>query len=1083
MTPEEAAGAPDPATPDPATPGTPPAPGPSPASGQPPEGRHPALPGDPVRVSDVPEPRGGVAGPGGVLPEDPVGPRGGAGTWHGQGVSRRVVLGGAFGSMAVAAFPGGLDAAWAGAAWELDKRVSTPEQWRDFLERQDLLWARLPTVWHEGPFLGDGLLGSMVYKEPGANKVRFTTQHGRVQDHRPQFGSGFGTCRLPVGHLTLDPAGTITAVDWRLSLWDAELTGSITTTAGRITFTAFVHDELFVADATATGGEQVRWTFHPEAADSPREASEAPPSGYVRNPAWTTRTTGEVRQVLQALAGGGQTATAYRQSGGLLLLSVAHSFPSNTAAEAACLAKVRDAGPYQSLRSEHQAWWHAFYPKSFLSLPDERLQSFYWIQLYKTASATRAGGPVMATTGPWLEPTPWPGVWWNLNVQLEYWLIHGSNHLELDSVTTTLDRNRQRLVDNVPSAYRADSSGVGRSSDMFATRSVGTPGSGAEVGDLTWALHNVWLSYRHTMDDTLLRDTLFPLLRRAINYYLHFLRTEGDGRLHLPSTLSPEYPVVPPKDTNYDLALIRWGCQTLLDAAARLGVDDPLKPRWQSTLANLTPYPTDGNGYMIGASTPYSQSHRHYSHLMMIYPLYLVTWDQPASRTLIERSIARWHAVTGAHRGYSYTGAASMYASMGRGDTALGYLTCFFDPATSYPCRANTHYTEAGPVIETPLSASQSIHDMLCQSWGGVIRVFPAVPSAWPDVTLHDFRTQGAFLVSAVRQAGTTRFIRVRSLAGEPLKLRHGLPGPPTATLDDGTPAQVTDLGGGTVQIVLAKDREVLLHTGPRPPLVVDRAPISRPGARWGLPGTPSPPGRHEAENALISQGVVESNHAGFSGSGFVNLDNLVGSYVEFTVAAAGASTLTIGFANGTTSGRPMTVTVDGAAAGSLDFPPTGAWTTWRTVSLPARLGTKVRLTSATASGGPNLDYLDVAASGTDYQAEDAVITQGAVESNHAGFTGSGFVNLDNVVGSAAEFTVTGGGTRTITVRFANGTAVARPMDVLVDGVRAGALTFPPTGAWTTWHTLSLQAQLGTKIKLVSTSANGGPNLDKITIG
>jgi hypothetical protein len=442
----------------------------------------------------------------------------------------------------------------------------------------------------------------------------------------------------------------------------------------------------------------------------------------------------------------------------------------------------------------------------------------------------------MATSGPWLEPTPWPAVWWNLNVQLEYWLIHGFNHPELDALATTLRQNQEQLAANVPTAYRADSSGIGRSSDMFANREVGRPGTGAETGDLTWALHNVWLSYRHSMDKALLRDTIYPVLRRAINYYLHFLTPAADGRLHLPSTLSPEYPVVPPQDTNYDLALIRWGCQTLIESAELLAVDDELIPRWQEVLVKLTPYPVDDNGFMIGADTPYAQSHRHYSHLLMVYPLYLVNWDQPGSRDLIAKSVTHWHALTGAHRGYSYTGAASMYAMTGDGDTAITYLRKFFDPTTRYPCRANTHYTEAGPVIETPLSASQSLHDMFCQSWGGVIRVFPAVPSSWADATLHDFRTQGAFLVSAVRKAGVTRFIRIRSLAGEPLKLRHGLTGPLTVLLDDGTPAHTHDLGDGTLAIDLPRDREVLVYAGSRPDLVIAPVAVSEPGPAWGLP-------------------------------------------------------------------------------------------------------------------------------------------------------------------------------------------------------------------------------------------------------
>jgi alpha-L-fucosidase 2 len=762
-------------------------------------------------------------------------------------LSRRAAIGSAVGALALAALPQTAQAeqtvqtaqATAGPAlnaWRLDSRI----RWSEFLKNQDLIWGRVPKAWHEGPFLGDGLLGSMIYQEPGANAIRFTVQHAEVQDHRPEFGSGWGTCRLPVGHLTLDLAGAITAVDWRLDLWNAEFSGTVTTDKGKLSVSAFIHDELLVATARAEGEERVRWTFHPEAATSPRSTSEAPPAGYVANPPWTTQTTDGVEQVSQALLGGGQTATAYRVQDGTIVLGVAHSFPSTTGAQATALARVREARPYRILRSRHQRWWHDFYGKSFVSIPDQRLQSFHWIQLYKIASATRAGGPVMATTGPWLEPTPWPAVWWNLNVQLEYWLIHGSNHLELDSLTSTLDRNRQQLVDNVPAAYRADSAGVGRSSDMFANRGVGTPGSGAEVGDLTWALHNVWLSYRHTMDDKLLKQTLFPLLRRAINFYLHFLTPGSDGKLHLPKTLSPEYPITPPQDTNYDLALIRWGCQTLLDACARLKIDDPLETTWQDVLDKLVPYPADANGFMIGADTPYDQSHRHYSHLLMVYPLYLVNWDQPEQRELIEKSVVHWQSLTGAHRGYSYTGAASLYAMMGRGDTALDYLMGFFDPASRFPCRANTHYTESGPVIETPLSASQSIHDMLCQSWGGIVRIFPAIPSAWSDVALHDFRTQGAFLVSAVRQAGTTRFIRVRSLAGEPLRIKHGLPGKPVAVLDNGRPAHVKDLGDGILEITLDRNREVLLYTGARPKLTI--APVkAEPAEPWGLPPIPPP--------------------------------------------------------------------------------------------------------------------------------------------------------------------------------------------------------------------------------------------------
>jgi hypothetical protein len=121
-----------------------------------------------------------------------------------------------------------------------------------------------------------------------------------------------------------------------------------------------------------------------------------------------------------------------------------------------------------------------------------------------------------------------------------------------------------------------------------------------------------------------------------------------------------------------------------------------------------------------------------------------------------------------------------------------------------------------------------------------------------------------------------------------------------------------------------------------------------------------------QAESATISQGVVESNHAGYTGTGFVNLDNVVGSHVQFSVpaAAAGPATLTFRFANGTTTNRPMDITVNGTlVSDELAFAGTGAWTSWqdRTITATLVAGTNtVRATSTTVNGGPNLDRLRV---------------------------------------------------------------------------------------------------------------------------
>jgi hypothetical protein len=770
-------------------------------------------------------------------------------------ITRRAVLGGAAGGALAGALPATV--ALAGDDGHDDDRhggfLHDRVDWPGFLAGADLIWKRMPTTWYEGPFLGNGFLGSGIYAEPGANAVRFNVQHSQVQDHRPEFGSLFGLARLPIGYLTLEPVGAITAVDWRLDVWNAELTGTITTAAGSLALRAFVHStrSVLLVEVTPTDGEAAfKWTFHPAVAVSPRADpvwNKPPPAGYAANPAPTVKQHGDIQVIDQPLTAGGGHATAWREvirgRTRTLYAAVGWDFPADTA-ERRALSAIREPLPAARFARGHRDWWHDYYRKSFLSIPDARLQSFYWLQLYKVASAARKDAPAMATCGPWLENTPWPATWWNLNVQLEYWLIHGSNHLELDAVTREVSQYRQNLIDQVAAQYRFDSAGIPRTTDMTmlngagmgtAGFAVGIPGQNPptpEVGNLTWALHNIWLSYRHTMDERILRDVVYPLLTRTINYYRHFLFPGTDGKLHLPPTFSPEYGVDAP-DTNYDLALIRWGAKTLIDSAKLLRIDDPLIPEWQKLLDTLTPYPVDANGFMIGAGVPFAKSHRHYSHMLMVYPLYEITWEQPEFRTLIDTSLKHWVSFEGALQGYTFTGAASMSAQMLRGDDAAFYLgellRRFVQP--------NTMYKESGPVIETPLSGAQSIHDMLNQSWGGVIRVFPAVPATWPDVTVHNFRTQGAFLLSASRTGGATRWVRVASEAGSRCVLRTGITGPVTVRLHNGREPHWKQLPGGDLEIDLRCGQEaVVFPKGTRPDLTVAPVPVAIPGAPWGLP-------------------------------------------------------------------------------------------------------------------------------------------------------------------------------------------------------------------------------------------------------
>ena len=125
-------------------------------------------------------------------------------------------------------------------------------------------------------------------------------------------------------------------------------------------------------------------------------------------------------------------------------------------------------------------------------------------------------------------------------------------------------------------------------------------------------------------------------------------------------------------------------------------------------------------------------------------------------------------------------------------------------------------------------------------------------------------------------------------------------------------------------------------------------------------------PVRHEAETAPATcDGTIDSNHAGFSGSGFCNGNNAVGAAVQFTVnaAAAGTATIAIRYANGGTTNRPADIVVNGSTVQPASaFDPTGAWTTWATKTLSASLNggnNTIRVSPTTANGLANIDYLE----------------------------------------------------------------------------------------------------------------------------
>ena len=651
----------------------------------------------------------------------------------------------------------------------------------------------------------------------------------------------------------------------RLNLWDAEARGKVATDQGNIEFRTYVHatEPIMVIDLEATGAEkQARFVWEPASGQtspgiqSPVNAqSDSGKRKDPPNPPGTTSRDGEIEVFSQPRHAGGSFATAWQQvttpKGVRIYLSIADSFPKQTAAREA-LEAVRRASETDpdTLTASHREWWHALYPKSFVSIPDPRLESFYWIQIYKLASASRPDAGPVDLAGPWFrerDKSFYARIWWNLNIETLYLPVYKSNHLELgESLVRTLDEHRENFFDQAKNIWKCEEGAtVSHTSDRQGRRGNGHLSQDVYLnpGDFTWILHNYYQHYRYSMDHTLITDqkthAFFPLLRGSVNVYLSLLEKGADGRLHLAKLHSPEYGN--DTDTTYNLALLRWGLETLLSLNDRYKLNDPLAPKWQDTLVNLTDYPKDENGLKIGATMPFSKAHRHWSHMMMVHPLHTMDLEDPKNRELFIKTLRHWIALgTNTNDwdrilGWSHAAAASLYSAIGEGDNALDQI----HKHVNYKSVAsNTLFYDPWPCIEGSIVLNRSIQDLLIQSQNHLIQVFPAVPSTWKDAVFHDLRAEGAFLVSAERRDGRTRWVRIKSLAGEPCRIAPGLQGDVKATVE------FTALGQGKYSLKLAKGEEALLYIGDRPenPIIQPLEIATSQRNLWGLKSQPTAP-------------------------------------------------------------------------------------------------------------------------------------------------------------------------------------------------------------------------------------------------
>lgn len=461
--------------------------------------------------------------------------------------------------------------------------------------------------------------------------------------------------------------------------------------------------------------------------------------------------------------------------------------------------KINSLDAIELLERENIEYWHSFYPKSFFSIPDTKLEGLYWIQMYILGCTARPNGNPMTIGGVWTPDDGLPAFCgndfhWNMQQQGNLWPIYTSNRLECGFPTYDLiERCRPVLSKFCRDFFGCDGQFLTHCSDLDC-KPLYINQDHFEFCSLPWVCQLFWLHYKYSMDKQFLRDSVYPLMRDAVRPMIHNLVKGKDGKLHLPWTSSPEYHG--PQETfrfalgeepdwskrygpdaTIDLAFLRFLCESLIETVGILDMEDDEAKIWRHTLNNLAPFGLDGfGGLTVRGDLALTSSHRHFSHLFPIHPLHQITYDDPRDKEIIDKSILVINALGhGEWMGWSFPHMAAICIRAERITLARKILLDYVDKIineNTFHMQGMNHRCEMmmhenyGMTVEGNLMAASGIMDFACCSFNDEIRVFHYAPDAWDEASFWNFRTEGAFLVSASRKDNRTEFIQVVSETG-----------------------------------------------------------------------------------------------------------------------------------------------------------------------------------------------------------------------------------------------------------------------------------------------------------------------------
>ena len=436
-------------------------------------------------------------------------------------------------------------------------------------------------------------------------------------------------------------------------------------------------------------------------------------------------------------------------------------------------------------------------------------QLYYQFGRYLLISSSRKNGLPANLQGIWAEglAPPWSADYHtNINLEMNYWLAEQTNladcHLPvIEYVKSLVPRGRYTT-----SFYYCKPVGnpvrgwvIHHENNIWGNTAPGNWYEGFYFpAAAAWMCQDIWEHYNFNQDKTFLEE-YFPILLDAALFWVDNLwRDSRDGALVANPSYSPEHGPYS-LGASCDQAIITELFDMVLKAAKLLNKDI-------SEINEIVTAKSRLAGPQIGLAGQFMEwkdelqlditgdgGHRHANHLFWLHPGSQIVSGRSSEENLYVEAMKNTLNTRGdGGTGWSKAWKVNFWARLRDGNRSHKLLEELLKESTL----TNLFDTHPPFQIDGNFGASAGMTEMLVQSQGGCIELFPALPDKWSDGRYKGVKARGNFELSAVWINKTLDTLEIISNAGIVCKIKY--PGIKNYS--------VTQQGGGAVSATVVDD-------------------------------------------------------------------------------------------------------------------------------------------------------------------------------------------------------------------------------------------------------------------------------------